>query len=70
MKLQFMLRIQMESCKYLFSLSFKRSELEQAHRKMIDGAWWCDEQYSGNVSACKSELTQPCPHRSQLSDVF
>lgn len=51
MKLQFMLRIQMESCKYLFFLSFKRSELEQAHGTMIDGVWWYYEQYSGNVSA-------------------
>lgn len=68
MKLQFMLRIQMESCKYLFFLSFKRSELEQAHREMIDGVRWYYEQYSGNVSTEPVNLSShiPAPHRSQF----
>lgn len=69
MKLQFMLRIQMESCKYLFFLSFKRSDLEQAHRKMIDGVlvvlwpifWKCLNREPVNLS---SHI--PAPHTSQL----
>lgn len=46
MKLQFMIRIQMESCKYFSFCHLKKSELEQAHRKMIDGVWWYYEPYS------------------------
>lgn len=69
MKFQFMLRVQMESCKYLFFLSFKRSELEQAHRKMIDGVlvvlwaifWKCLNREPVNLS---SHI--PAPHSSQL----
>lgn len=50
MKLQFTIRILMESSKYFVSCHFKKSELEGEHSKMIDGRWWYYEQYSENVS--------------------
>lgn len=71
MKLQFMIRILMESSKYFFSCHLKKkSELEEEHRKMIDGGWWYYEQYSENVSTERKPINLnshiPAFHSSQF----